>query len=154
MDGVGVGHGGHGVDGLLGEVAKGAATNLQRGATGLHALEVEDVVDEADEAVGVGDGDAEEVERFCVDVADDAGGEQAERSADAGERGAQLVGDGGDELVLQRVEFGALRELKGVLVVLFAGECELRREVSRRSLRSQEGDKQYAGGCKQGKITK
>ena len=29
MDGVGVGHGGHGLDGLLGEVAKGAAANLQ-----------------------------------------------------------------------------------------------------------------------------
>ena len=61
--------------GLLGEIAHGAAANLQRRAAGLHALEVEDVVDEADEAVGVGDGDAEEVERFGVDVADDAGGE-------------------------------------------------------------------------------
>ncbi len=91
MDGVGVGHGGHGVDGLLSKIAQGAAANLQRGATGLHALEVEDVVDEADEAVGVGDGDAEEVERFGVDVADDAGGEQAECAADAGERRAQLV---------------------------------------------------------------
>ena len=86
MDGVGVGHGGHGVDGLLGEFAEGAAANLQRSAAGLHALEIEDVVDEADEAVSVGDGDAEEVERFGVDVADDAGGEQAEGSANAGER--------------------------------------------------------------------
>ena len=88
---VGFGHGGHGVDGLLGKLAHGAAANLQRSAAGLHALEVEDVVDEADQAVGVGDGDAEEVERFGVDVADDAGGEQAESSADAGERSAELV---------------------------------------------------------------
>ena len=121
MHGVGVGHGGHGVDGLLGEIAQGAAADLQRRAAGLHALEVEDVVDEADEAVGVGDGDAEEVEGFGVDVADDAGGEQAERAADAGERRAQLVGDGGDELVLEGVELGALGELKGVLMLLFAG---------------------------------
>ena len=120
MDGVGVGHGGHGVDGLLGEIAQGAAANLQGGAAGLHALEVEDVVDEADEAVGVGDGDAEEVECFGVDVADDAGGEKAEGSADAGERGAEFVRDGGDELVFQGVELGALRELKGVLMVLLA----------------------------------
>ena len=154
VDGVGVGHGGHGVDGLLGEVAKGAAANLQRGAAGLHALEVEDVVDEADEAVGVGDGDAEEVEGFGVDVADDAGGEQAEGSANAGERSAELVRDGGDELVFERVEFGALRELEGVLVVLFACEGELCGEFARRSLRSQEGDEQNAGGCKQRKITK
>ena len=48
MNGVGVGHGGHGLDGLLGEIAERAATNLERSAAGLHALEVEDVVDEAD----------------------------------------------------------------------------------------------------------
>jgi len=58
MDGVGVGHGGHGVDSLLGEVTEGAAADLQRCAAGLHTLEIEDVVDEPDEAIGVGDGDA------------------------------------------------------------------------------------------------
>ena len=72
MDGVGVGHGGHGLDGLLGEIAQGAATDLQGSAAGFHALEVENVIDETDETVGVGDGDAEEVECFGVDVADDA----------------------------------------------------------------------------------
>ena len=154
MDGVGVGHGGHGVDGLLGEVAQGAAANLQRSAAGLHALEVEDVVDEADEAVGVGDGDAEEVEGFGVDVADDAGGEQAEGSADAGERSAQLVRDGGDELVLEGVELGALRELKRVLVVLLAGLGQLLGEIARRALRTQKSEEQNAGGGKQRKITK
>ena len=109
------------------ELAEGAAANLQRGAAGLHALEVEDVVDEADEAVGVGDGDAEEVERLGVDVADDAGGEQAERAADAGERRAQFVRDGGDELVFEGVELGALGELEIVLVLLFAGLCAVGR---------------------------
>ncbi len=62
IDGAGVGHWRHGLDGLLAEIVQGAAADLERGAAGFHALEVEDVVDEADEAVGVGDGDAEEIE--------------------------------------------------------------------------------------------
>jgi len=104
VDSVGIGHGGHGLDGLLGEVAQGAATDLQGSAAGFHALEIEDVVDEADEAIGIGDGDAEEVERLGVNVADDAGGEEAEGSANAGEWGAELVRDSGDELVFEGVE--------------------------------------------------
>ena len=44
--------------------AQGAAVDVHGGAAGLHALEIEDVVDEADEAVGVGDGDAQEVWRL------------------------------------------------------------------------------------------
>ena len=140
VDGVGVGHAGHGLDGLLGQVAEGATANLERGAAGLHALEVEDVVDEADEAVGVGDGDAEEVLGLGVYVADDAGGEQTERSADAGERSAELVRDGGDELVFERVELGALGELNLVLVLLFPGVGQLRGEFADGALRADEGE--------------
>ena len=62
--------------------------------------------------------------------------------------------DGGDELILQRVELGALCELKRVLVVLFASERELFREFAGRALRSQEREEQNAGRRKQGKITK
>ena len=101
VDGVGVGHAGHRLDGLLGEFAEGATANLERGAAGLHALKIEDVVDEADQAVGVGHGDAEQILGLGIDVADDARREQAESAADAGERSAQLVGDGGDELILE-----------------------------------------------------
>jgi hypothetical protein len=64
------------------------------------------------------------------------------------------VRDGGDELILQGVEFGALRELKGVLVVLLACEGKLFREFARRSLRSQKREEQDAGDRKQRKITK
>ena len=154
MDAVGVGHGGHGVDGLLGEVAQGAATNLQRGATGLHALEVKDVVNEADEAVGVGDGDAEEVEGFGVYVADDAGGEEAEGSANAGEWGAQLVRDGGDELVFEGVELGAMRELERVLMVLLTCLGELLCQLARGALRSEKGEEQNCRGGEEREITK
>jgi hypothetical protein len=141
-DGVGVGHGGHGVDGLLGEVAEGAATDLQRRAAGLHTLEIEDVVDETDEAIGVSNGDAEEVERLGVDVADDAGGKQTEGSANAGKWRAQFVGDGRDELVLEVIELGAMRELEGVLMVLLTGLIELICELTTGALSSQKGDQQ------------
>ena len=100
MNGVRVGHGCHGIDGLLSEFAEGAAADLERCATRLHTFEVEDVVDEANEAVSIGDGDAEQVEGFGVDIADDAGGEETECSTDAGKGSAEFVGDGGDELVL------------------------------------------------------
>ena len=44
--------------------------------------------------------------------------------------------DGGDELVLKSVEFGALTKLQGVLVVLFAGLGELLGEFAGRALGS------------------
>ena len=68
-------------------------------------------VDEADEAIGVGEGDTEQVCGLFVDLAEDAGGEQPERSADGGERGAQLVADGGDEFILEAVESIALADV-------------------------------------------
>ena len=154
MDGVGVGHGGHGFDGLLGQIAQRAAPDLQGSAAGFHALKVEDVVDEADETVGVGDSDAEEVEGFGVDVADDAGGEKAEGSANAGERSAEFVGDGGDELVFQVVKFGAVAKLKGVLVMLFTRLCELLCEFAGSALCSKESDEQDGRCGQQREITK
>ena len=72
MDGRGFSHGSHGVDGRDGKLMKGAATKLQRRAAGLHAFEVEDVVDEADEPIGVGDGDAEEILGLGVERSHDA----------------------------------------------------------------------------------
>ena len=50
------------------------------------------------------------------------------------------MGDGGDELVLQSVEFGAVGELKGVLKMLFPGLRELIGEVPIGTLRSEERD--------------
>jgi len=82
--------------------------DLERGPLGVHALEVEYVVDEADQAVGVGAGDAQQVERRGVDLAEHSAGEQPKRAADAGERRAQLMRDGGDELVLDGFEVAML----------------------------------------------
>ena len=65
---------------------------------------VENVVDQAYQAIGVGDGDAQQVGGFFVDLAENAGGEQPQRPADGGERRAQFVADRGDELVLEPVQ--------------------------------------------------
>ena len=147
VDGVGVRHGRHGLDGLLGKFAEGAASDLQGGASGFHALEVKDVVDKANEAIGIGDCDAEEVLRFGVYVADDTGGEQAEGSANAGEGSAQLVGDGGDEFVFEGVELGAMGELDLVLMLFFACVCKLACEVPNGSLSTNKSEEQDSAGA-------
>jgi hypothetical protein len=64
------------------------------------------------------------------------------------------VGDGGDELVLEGIEFGALAKLEGVLLVLLACEGQLLRQIARGFLGTQEGEEEYAGGGKQREKTK
>ena len=101
----------HAVDGLADDLGQLHRAEGERLAAALDALEIEDVVDEPDQAVGVGERDAEQVGGLVVHLAEDAGGEQAERAANGGERGAQLVADGGDELVLEPVERVALADV-------------------------------------------
>ena len=81
---------------------------MKLGFAAADALEIENVVDEADEAVGVADGDVEHLLALFGAGVECAAGEEAECSADGGERGAKLVGDGGDEFVLHAVEGAAL----------------------------------------------
>ena len=113
---------------------------LEGSAVGVHALEVEDVVDEADEAVGVGAGDAEEVLRLGVNCAEHAGGEKAESAANAGERCAELVRDGGDELVFDGVELFALAQCLLVLEGDLVGVVELLGERLCAALRTEVRD--------------
>ena len=81
---------------------------VELGVAARDALDIEDVVDELDEAVGVADGDLEHVLHFLRARGERSAGDEAERGAEAGERGAELVRDGGDELVLHAVERAAL----------------------------------------------
>ena len=77
----------------------------------LDAFQIENVVDQADQAVGVGEGDAEQVGGLLIHLAEHARREQAQRSANGGQRRAQLVADGGDELILQAIERIALADV-------------------------------------------
>ncbi len=90
------------------EVFGAAHGGVQFGFAAADALEIEDVVDEADETVGVADGDLEHLLSLLGAGGERAAGEEAEGSANGGERSAELVGDGGDELVLHAVEGAAL----------------------------------------------
>ena len=90
------------------EVVGGAHGVVELGFAGADAFEFEDVVDEAHEAVGVAGGDAEHLLDLFGARVEGASGDEAEGGAERGERGAQLVGDGGDELVLHAVEGAAL----------------------------------------------
>ena len=63
--------------------------------------------------------------RFWIEIAHDAGGEQAEGSADAGQRCAEFMGDGGDKLVFEGVELGALGELELILLPDLIGLLQL-----------------------------
>ena len=90
------------------EVLGTAHGELQLGFAGADAFQVEDIVDEANQTVGVADGDVEHLAHLLGAGVEGAAGDQAERGAQRGERGAQLVGDGGDELVLHAVEGAAL----------------------------------------------
>ena len=146
-DGGFVRHAGHGFGGLLDEIAEGAATDLEGSAAGLHALQVEDVVDEANEPVGVGDGDAKEVLGFGIEIAHDAGGQQAEGAADAGEGGAEFVGDGGDELVFKGVEMGALFQLFLILPLTLLGLVQALGEIATRTSCFQKQEQQRERGC-------
>ncbi len=83
---------------------------------------------------------------MAIDVADDAGGEKAKGSADAGQRGAELVRDGGDELVLEGVELRALGELHLVVMLLLARMRQLRCKLAGRPLRSKKGDQENRAG--------
>ena len=100
--------------------------SVQRRAAGLHPLQIQDVVDQADQPLGIGGGDPQQVLRLGVYIAEQARGEQAERAADAGERRAQLMRDGGDELILDRVQVGTL----GQFVLLLLGVSRLRWSAS------------------------
>ena len=67
----------------------------------LQPLQVQDVVDEGDEAHAVPLGERDHLARFVGEVSEHAARQQAQRPADGGQRRAQLVGHGGHELLLE-----------------------------------------------------
>jgi hypothetical protein len=95
----GIGDGAQQLDGLRHQVADLAVAPRHLHAAGLHALDVQDVVDQPDEPVGVRDGDVEHPLALIGDRPHRAAGEQAERAPDRRQRRAQLVRDDRHELV-------------------------------------------------------
>ena len=96
------------IGGALEEIVDRTHGELELGFAGGDALEIEDVVDQADEAIGVVEGDLEHLLHFFGAGEKGAAGDEAEGGAERGERGTELVRDGGDELVFHLVEGAAL----------------------------------------------
>jgi hypothetical protein len=127
---------------LLAEIAQGAAANLKRCTPGFHPLEIEDVINQTDKAVGIGGGDTKKVHGPGLKAADGSGGQQTKRSSNAGQGSSQLMGDGGDKFILQLIELGTLGELYFVLVLLFAGLSKLFGKFPRSPPFAKKGEQQ------------
>ena len=111
LDAGGVGHGLHIFNGLLDDVGQLHIAEAQRLTPALDALQIENVVDEPDQAIGVGEGDAQQVGGLFVGLAQNSGAEQSQRATDGGERRAQLMAHGGDEFIFHPVESVALADI-------------------------------------------
>ena len=72
---------------------------MQRQAPLLHVVEVQNVVDQANEPVAVGDGHVDHLALLLGALLKRARRDEAQRGAQRGERSAQLVAHRGDELV-------------------------------------------------------
>src|SRR5580698_2556634 len=107
----GIGYGRHAVDGLANDLVELYFAEDQALTAAFQPFQIENVVDQADEPVGVCQCDAEQVCGLVVQLHQASMREQSERAANCSERGAQLVADGGDELVLEAIEGVALADV-------------------------------------------
>src|SRR5207249_5346216 len=89
-----------GLHGLLQQGVQVDGTEVEGHRARLDALEVEQVVDEADQPLAVPVGRVEQALALGVEVPAQAALEQVQRAVDRGERRAHLVADDGDEVVL------------------------------------------------------
>ena len=100
-----------GFDGALDDRGGGHAIHLQGDFPALEALEIENVVDQRDQAHGVAFGHPDQLAGVSRQVAHRATGEQAQRAANRGERRAQLMAHGRHELLFQAIDLATLRDI-------------------------------------------
>ena len=106
-----IGHRLHRLGGLLEQLGDLHRLAAQLHAARLHLLQIEDVVDQPAEAVGVGERDVEHALPLRRGIAQQARAEEADGAADGGEWCAQLVADGGDEFVLHALDHQPLADV-------------------------------------------
>ena len=95
--------------GAVEEIVCGTHHGVQLRVAAADAFDVQDVVNQPDEAVSVPDGDLQHLFHFFRTGVERAAGDEAKRGPEAGQRRPQLMGDGGDELILHAVELAAFR---------------------------------------------
>ena len=106
--------GGQALDGVGGrgqQLAGVERRDLHRLGARLDALDVEEVVDQAGQPLAALQRDPDQRVRARGQLAELAAGQQAERAADRGQRGAQLVADDREELVLHPVDLAPLGDV-------------------------------------------
>ena len=100
------------LDDLLDQRARAEALKLKRGLAGLDLLDVEDVVDEADEPLAVDLGNADQSSGRFRESAAGTADQQTERAGDRGQRRPQFVTYGRYELILQPLDPLALADVE------------------------------------------
>ncbi len=98
---------------LLELVSKGAWLQVELHLAGFELVHVQQIVDQVAEALAVVLGDAQHGAHTLRYRAEGSAVDQAERAGDGGERGAQLVADGGDELALEALDAFGLALIHG-----------------------------------------
>jgi hypothetical protein len=111
LDASGFGHWSHSINGLVDYLSQFHVAERKWFTAALNSFQVENIVDQPDQTVRVGAGDAEQVGGFVVHHTQNSRGEQAQCTADRGERCAQFVANGGDEFILQTVKSEALADV-------------------------------------------
>ncbi len=101
---VGVGKSAIGLDRLLHQGARRATLNVEFRLPGFELLDVQNIVDQADQPPAIGMGDFDETRRGFRQAAGRAADQKAERTGNRGHRRAQLVAHRGDEFVMQALD--------------------------------------------------
>ena len=107
----GIGHRLHIFNGLLHDIRQLHRAEGQRFAPALNALQIENVVDQSHQPVGVGEGNAQQVRSLLVHVAQHSRRQQSQCPANRSQRRAQLVAHRGDELILHPIKSVALADV-------------------------------------------
>jgi hypothetical protein len=100
----GIGHRLHVFNGLLHDIRQLHRVEGQRFAPALNAFQIENVVDQSHQPVGVGQGNAQQVRSLLVHLAEHSRRQQSQSPANRCQRRAQLMAHRGDELILHPVQ--------------------------------------------------
>jgi hypothetical protein len=101
----------HFLDGAVDELLRRAPLDAKLHFAGLDFFQVQDVVDEPNESIGVVDGDPEQLFAFGGKIARHPARQKAERTPKRSQRRAELVGNHRDELVFHPLDFSAFGDV-------------------------------------------
>ena len=120
-----------GGDSALDQRSDHQSAHVERHLAGFDLLDVEQVVDQPDQAFAIAVRDGDQTRGFFLQPAHRPAGQQGQRAADRRQRGAQFVADGGDEFALHALGMFAMGDIAdrgdepGVLLVAEPADGDL-----------------------------